>query len=74
MLWQCTRTPCANAGFSDGTVFSIREQARDRCVGGDDKWREVPGGIELVPLVDGWPQQDQLDFIALFNRVWTRIE
>lgn len=65
---------CPNGASSDGTVFSIREQVPDTCLGGDYKWREVPGGIELVPLVDGWPHQDQLDFIALFNRVWTRIE
>jgi TRAP-type C4-dicarboxylate transport system substrate-binding protein len=67
--------PCLNDVTSDGTKFSIREQVRDTCLGGDYVWREVPGGIELVPLVGAdWPDQNKLDAYSLFYRTWTRID
>jgi hypothetical protein len=51
----------------------IRERVHDTCLGGDYLWREVPGGIELVPLVGEGSAQDILDMYALFYRVWTFI-
>lgn len=47
----------------------------DTCLGGDYKWREVPGGIELLPLIPpDAVAQDALDTLALFYRTWTRID
>jgi C4-dicarboxylate-binding protein DctP len=74
--WQeGLNAPCDNDVTSDGNVFSIREQQPDTCLGGDYRWREVPGGIELVPIVGAdWPNQDKLNDYALFYRVWTKID
>ena len=75
-LWtEGDRSPCENDATSDGTSFSIRERIADTCLGGDYLWREVPGGIELLPLLPpNMAAQDAIDMTALFHRVWTRIE